>query len=350
MNELIINYAFLSQRVTGQQRYAHEISRRLELRPGVTIARPSGRLSNNRFSSWAWAQRPRLSTKPNQYLLSLTSRSPLSFPRHVVTIHDLFVLQHPEWYSQSYVATHKPILRRQLDRARAFVAVSESTYNELAEYRGTPANIALAPNGVDSGVFGAAAVSDNHRNAVLKKRDITPGHYLLTVGSLDPRKNLARLAQAYGRLSARTRQELPLVVVGGDSGVFRREQVTWPVGTILTGYVDDAELGILYRNARAAVLPSLAEGFGLPVVEAMSNEVPVLMSDIPVFRWVYGSGATYFDPRDVESLHDALENAACHRGLGTAEELAAKAREVRERFSWDHSADSVYELVQSLEG
>jgi glycosyltransferase involved in cell wall biosynthesis len=185
---------------------------------------------------------------------------------------------------------------------------------------------------------------------VLHRWNLQADRYLLAVGSIDPRKNLSRLAAAYGRLSEKLRRELPLVIVGGGSDVFRQQFVAWPTGAVLTGYLRDAELSDLYRHARAVVMPSLAEGFGLPVVEAASAGVPLLLSDIPAFRWVYGEGAKYFDPLDVDSIASTLEQVVNAGPFVTPEELIAKAREVRERFPWRGSADRIYEFVQSLEG
>jgi glycosyltransferase involved in cell wall biosynthesis len=324
---VLINQSYRQQRITGQQRYATEITRRLKCRPDFAEIGPSRFWSHSSLRVWAWLQLVLPLTAARAIVLSMTSRAPLWHRRHVLVVHDLFVLTNPEWFSRRYVWTHAPLLRAQLRRAAAVVAVSEPVAKQVAPLcHGT---IVVAPNA-------ASAVFEQDRSdlaadlAAVRTRGLEPGRYFLTVGSQDPRKNLALLAQAYGLLTDDERGRHPLAVVGGGSAVFRTEQIGWPVGTVNAGYVDDDELRQLYRGARAVVFVSRAEGFGLPLVEAAAAGARrFVVSDISVFRWICGDGASYVDPASASSIAAGLR-ASLRRS--TEQEIDL------DRFSWDASA------------
>lgn len=327
---IVINTAWRGQRVTGQQRYASELSSRLLTREGVT-ARPRV-VPNNRLAAWGTVQLLMLARSRGETLVTLTSRGPLWHPRHVVTIHDHFVLTNPEWYTASYVSTHAPILKAQIAGARGLVFVSEATKQRHHELFGADKPSVVAPNGVHPPRDVRPYVPEDGRS------------YLLAVASLDPRKNLSALLQAYAALPATLRARCPLLLAGGQSeAIFKGDVLGLDHidGVRRLGYVDDDTLWSLYRGARALLLPSLDEGFGLPLVEAAAMGTPLVISDIPVFRWIAGDTATYFDPRDVESIREALARAITNDHLPLLEQAA-------DRFSWDGSAERVWEFLQEL--
>ncbi|MFW2513781.1 glycosyltransferase family 4 protein [Demequina sp. SO4-13] len=324
MTDVMVNGAFRGQRVTGQQRYATEIADRLLSLPGIEEAQPSGRWSGTSAREWAWtlARLPGLAR--GSTLVSLTSRAPLG-TRQVLAVHDLFVLTHPQWYSRRYVATHAPALRAQIKAAHAVVAVSEPAAAQIEAHFGV--DVVVAPNAPSQVFLDGGHTGD----AVLDRIKVAAGNYLLAVGSLDPRKNLARLAAAYGRLTAAERADTPLVVVGAGAGIYRSADFDWPDGMIGAGYVSDDELVTLYRESTAVVFPSLAEGFGLPLVEAAAAGARALViSDIPVFRWICGEGAEYVDPRSEDSILHGLR--AGIEGHSPAIDIDGT------RFDWDASA------------
>ncbi len=324
---VFVNEAYRPQRVSGQQRYAREISDRLPV-DFVRVA-PGKFWARSKHLTWLWVQLVLPLRTWSGVLLSMTARAPLWHPRAVLIVHDLFPLDHPEWFSRSFHLTHAPLLRFQLATCRVLVAVSEPVAQQLRSRR-KRGRVFVAPN-APSPVF--AAPSDGASDAV-EKWSLTPGTYLVTVGNLEPRKNLARLAQAYATLSEEQRQNLPLVVVGGGAEVFRSVDVQWPKETILTGYVTDEELTRLYAGAKAVVFPSLAEGFGLPIVEASyAGTRSFVLSDIEVFRWICGDAAHYVDPESVESIAAGLLAAAAGRLPRTGFRT--------DRFTWEASARTI---------
>lgn len=333
---VLINQSYRMQRITGQQRYATEIADRLADQGGFDPIAPQGFWARSTLRVWLWLQVVLPVQAGGATVLSMTSRAPFWRRRHVLVIHDLFVLTNPEWFSRRYVWTHAPLLRAQIRSAAAIVAVSRPVADQVAEHY--PGPIVVAPNAPSAVFLDEPKGSDPVDQDALADRGLTADEYFLTVGSLDPRKNLPRLAQAYAALSDQERADHPLVIVGGGSGVFRSEDIAWPPGTVDAGYVSDTELRALYSGARAVVFVSWAEGFGLPLVEsAAAGARGLVISDIPVFRWICGDAAHYVDPSSPASITAGLR-AAIHSPVPHHIDL--------DRFSWDTSAEIVGQVCE----
>jgi glycosyltransferase involved in cell wall biosynthesis len=238
----------------------------------------------------------------------------------VVTVHDLAVLRAPDAFPRWHKLYGRTGLRRVLRRADAVVAVSAFTKAEVEDLAGVPAErIQVVPNGVD-----AVFVPD------LSDAEEPRGDYVLAVGTLEPRKNLARAVEA-ARLAG---VELRVVGARGWGGV---DVPGW------VGEIPDAELAALYRGARCIVYPSLYEGFGLPVLEAMASGTPVVTSKGTAMEEIAGGAAVLVDPLDAEAIADGIaEAAARHDEL--VELGLARARE----FTWDAAADATERLWRDL--
>lgn len=345
MRRIVLNQFFSSQKITGQQRYATELSAAIHrLRPARNIEIPAV-YRGKRSAEWLWSVSRVHRLAADEYLLSFTSRAPVRQKRHILTVHDLFVLSNPEWFSKAYVRTHAPLLKAQLASCVGCIAVSQPTLESLDDFLPAKTPRVLAPNGI-APIFATDSEPESNVQEILDRFELQPQKYLLTVGSQDPRKNFSRLVAAYTLLPVELRMEFPLVIVGGNNKSFATldRQTTSQVRQV--GYVDDRELSVMYRQAKGVVFPSLAEGFGLPVVEAAANVAPLALSDLPVFRWIYGLGAHYFDPLDIFDICGALEELV--GASAPTEMLKAKREYVFERFSWDGSAQAVIDLVDSL--
>ena len=325
--KVLINESYWTQRVTGQQRYATEIARRLESASCVPL-RPTGFWSGSTLRVWAWVQLVLPVVAGRSLVVSMTSRAPFWRRRHVLVVHDLFVLTNPEWYSRRYIWTHAPLLRAQIRSAAVVVAVSQPVADQLALLRSGP--VVVAPN-APSEVFRRSA--DGAHDEALTSRGLVAGTYFFAVGNRDPRKNLARLIEAYGQLSTEERRAHPLLVAGGGASIYRSEKLTWPDGAVDAGYVTDEELAQLYRGARSVVFVSKAEGFGLPIVEAAAAGArSLLLSDIDVFRWICGPHARYVDPSSTTDIRDGLRAEIDHPQPQVLN---------LERFDWDVSASVI---------
>lgn len=256
--------------------------------------------------------------------------------RRVVTIHDLSFWNHPEWFPPE-AASLKVRFVRSLQIADAIITGSESIKDELChEFGISRTMVHVVYHGVDHELFTVANAGDSDEMSVLTG---AARPYILCVGSLEPRKNLLRLLEAYSALKPSDREQCHLVIAGG--GGWRQEQIRNAASRLgscvsCVGYVDRRALASLYRHAALFVYPSLYEGFGLPPLEAMACGAPVLLSDIPVFREIFGTSALFCDPMRVESITQALESALA--SPGRLEVMRKRGVALAQGFSWSKSA------------
>jgi glycosyltransferase involved in cell wall biosynthesis len=358
----------------GWGRYAADLLAALRRRDDVRMDAHAG---GGRLPEIAWEQvgwparllgdRPDLLHAPNCFL-------PLARPcPGVVTVHDLAFETHPDDFAPRTGWKYRTFTRRAVASAEAVICVSRATADDVLErYGADPARIHVVPNGPSlplgtdgdgarrpgaGGVVRSVADGSGRAGAGRAGRAAEGGPpsgldperpYLLAIGDLRAKKNLERLAEAW-RISGLPHR---LVIVGAGGGA--RDPAT-PEGRLaarlraagveLPGYLPDAELDALLRGAAALVHPSLFEGFGLVVLEAMARGVPVACSDVPSLRETAGGAAVLFDPLDVEALargiHEALDRAAVLGPAGVARAAA---------FSWDRAAEetvAVYRCVVS---
>jgi glycosyltransferase involved in cell wall biosynthesis len=247
-----------------------------------------------------------------------TFRGPVAtrVPR-VLTVHDLAILRAPEAFPRWHRFYGRAGLTHVLREADAIVAVSEFTRGETVELAGvSPDRVRVVPNGVDA-VFGP----DGQR---------AEGDYVLAVATLEPRKNLGRAVDAARELG----EELRVVGARGWGGV---DVEGW------VGEIPDAELAALYRGARCVVYPSLYEGFGLPVLEAMACGTPVVTSVGTAMEEVAGEAAILVDPLDVSAIAEGMRTA-----VGRRDELVPLGLERARSFTWQRAADDMVELWREL--
>jgi glycosyltransferase involved in cell wall biosynthesis len=247
-----------------------------------------------------------------------TFRGPISSPvPTVLTVHDLAILRFPDAFPRWHRLYGRAGLVRVLRAADAIVAVSEFTREETIALAGVPAErIHVVLNGVDSGF-----AADGPR---------AEGDYVLAVATLEPRKNLSRVVEA-ARIAG---VELRVVGARGWGGV---DVPGW------VGELPDAELAALYRGARCVLYPSLYEGFGLPVLEAMASGTPVVTSRGTAMEEVAGDAAVLVDPFDIGSIADGIAEATNRR-----DELVPLGLARARTFTWERAADTVSALWRHL--
>ncbi len=262
---------------------------------------------------------------------------PLRSIPSVLTVHDLIFRHLPKH--------HKPLNRWYLNvalplycrRATHVIAISECTRRDLIATYGLPSGqITVIHEAADP----AFSPQPAHRQAAVRDRYGLPERYILFVGTIEPRKNLKRLLRAFEVLYAERLTE-GLVVVGKRGwlyGDFFAELERSPVReeVVLPGYVPDADLPAVYAGAQALVFPSLYEGFGLPVLEAMACCTPVACSGTSSLPEVGGAGALYFDPQSEGSIVETVRQLLSDSDL--QDELAQRGLERAARFSWDRVA------------
>jgi glycosyltransferase involved in cell wall biosynthesis len=238
------------------------------------------------------------------------------------TIHDLVPIHYPEWVTARTRAMHTRKYANAAQSCGVIFANSAFTAADVSQTLGVPRErIVVAYPGI-----GEAFVAEGERS----ERGVP---YILTVATLEPRKNLSALVEAYALLGAR---ELELVVAGGQ-GWGERPMLARP-GVHALGRVSDAELGRLYRGAAVVVYPSRFEGFGMPIIEAMACGAPVVASDHPSLDEASGEAALRADPERPESFAEAIEQA-----LGRVDELRARGFAHARGFSWSSTGRTFLE-------
>ncbi len=251
----------------------------------------------------------------------------------VVTIHDLAFLRYPEAFPPRWRLLYRLGLRAAARRADAILVPSTSTARDIVEATAVPVQrVHVTPLAATADV----AAGDPER-VLARLRVAKP--FILFVGTLEPRKNLLTLVRAYRR-AARRGLEHALVLAGADGwglDELERELAAGGPGAIVrTGFVEAADLDALYRSADAFVYPSMYEGFGLPVLEAMTRGVPVVTSNASSLPEVAGDAAILVDPRSIDQLEDAIARVADDRELAARLSSAGVRRAAT--FSWNETA------------
>jgi glycosyltransferase involved in cell wall biosynthesis len=255
--------------------------------------------------------------------------APTSAP-HVVTIHDVAFVHTPERFSRH----GNRVMRAGLDRCRTADLVmcpSGSVLNDLTELGFDRDRIRVVPWGVDRVEVSSADIER------VRAAHGLPERFVLFVGTVEPRKNLSRLASAVARLD----QSVPLVVAGAVG--WGAAPVTGSSDCRFLGFVPDADLAPLYAAASAFAYPSLEEGFGLPILEAMSQGAPVVTSKGGATEEVAGGAAVLIDPLDVESIADGLTKV-----LSDPDQPSRRGRERAADLSWAAAAEATTSVYREV--
>lgn len=260
---------------------------------------------------------------------------PFNLPRHIrriTVIHDLTPLLFPHFHRWHSQMLQRLMLRRILKKTHLILAVSQHTYSDLARlFPFTKPKTVVLPPGCDS------FFRPDPSKAVLKKWRID-APYFLFVGTIEPRKNLILLLQAYHRFREQNKERILLVFAGGKGWKYRPfydelAQHPYRKDIHLAGYVDKQDLPALYTHALALVYPSLYEGFGLPVLEAMACGAVVICSNQSSLPEVGGAAALYFDPEDGAGLLSHMQ--AIVQDESPANKKKALSLQQAATFSWE---------------
>ncbi|WP_444933547.1 glycosyltransferase family 4 protein [Microbulbifer sp. JTAC008] len=283
------------------------------------------------FPIWARLDRIDIFWSPRHHLPILL---PLRTSK-VVTIHDLVWQRFPQTMSRLGLQLERLLMPPSLRIADKVIAVSGSTGDEiLNSFSYCKDKVVVIP---EAPFLDSLCERTGERD------------YFLFVGTLEPRKNLQRLLEAYGQYIEIVEEALPLKICGGKGwGGVKIEEVVERLGLSekveILGYVNDDLLPVLYRGARALLIPSLYEGFGLPIVEAFSQGTPVLTSNFGAMREVAGNAALLVDPLDIEGMAKALARFTIEQSLIVSLQKNALIR--LDEFSWDESAAQTLSVLE----
>jgi len=266
----------------------------------------------------------------------------------LLAVHDLAYRHVPEGVGALQLAFYRRYMPRFVRRADRLIAVSEATRADIVRSYSVPAEaIAVVPNGV-RGVFGRLTpkqVSD------AQTRFASGNPYFIYVGSVYPRKNVARLVRAFSRFKAETGLPHHLIVAGRiawQSEGYRQalEDIAFRDCIVETGYLSDADLALAIGGAKALAMVSLFEGFGVPIVEALQSGVPVLVSDRSSLPEVAGPGGLQVNPEDETAIAEALGRLATDAELRQV--LAKAGAEHIAKYTWEKSGAIVADVLNDL--
>ena len=275
----------------------------------------------------------------------------LNPPRHAkltATIHDLTCWLLPETHPRGNVVADRQFAGRILQRADGLIAVSEATRRDAVRILGLPEKrIRVIHHGVVEPFFRVTAAEAARARA---------GHglkrpYLFFVGTIEPRKNVDLLLNAYAGLGADLRDEFELVLAGPAGWAQKKTMARLaapPPGVRYLGYVGEGELPGLFAGAAAFVYPSLYEGFGFPVAQAMAAGTPVITSDVSALPEIAGGAALLVDPRSESELREALARLLTSPSLRG--ELAERGRGNAARFTWEECARRSLQFFRDVAG
>lgn len=328
---LVLNGRCLHRPVTGVERYALQLQAALA-RTGLPLRTITTRHAHG-IAGHAWEQLllpARL--RRGDLLIGPANTGPWSVRDQVLVVHDLAWHHHPQWFTGPFGAWYRWLIPALLPRVRGILTVSGTVAGELAgRFPRTAGRIHVVPPAAAAHPAPPAAP------------DAPP--FFLFVGPADPRKDVATFQRAFALLREQHPQARA-VVVGGAGRVFARPHHAPGPNESWTGRVDDAALRDLMRRATALVMPSLYEGFGLPVLEAMACGCPAITSDIAVFRDVYGEAVLRVPAGDAATLAHAMTRLADDPRLRTT--LVQRGAACRARFSLEAQDAALRRALEAL--
>lgn len=357
---IAINGKFTSQRLTGVQRVARELTAALSQQLRTQASSPLLLVPRDHRDSELPADTPRRVVPPlrgilweqlalpfaagSRTLLSLCNVGPLFRRRQVLMIHDAAVFDLPQGYSTKFRLWYRFAFALLKRNVRHILTVSTFSRGRIAARLGVPPErISVIPPGVDH--FDRLDSDDS----VLQRLNLSFDRFVLIVGSLAPGKNLARTLEAIALLE-REHPELTFVIVGGQNvkvfGSTLPQHASVVKRIVWAGYVSDGELKALYENAGCFVFPSLYEGFGLPPLEAMYCGCPVIASCEASLPEVCGDAALYCDAHDAADI--AAKIAALMGDVELRRTLRAQGRAHARQYRWEASASRLLRVLCQL--
>lgn len=359
MKKIVINGRFLTQSITGVQRFAFEFVKALDrlikandnfLNFEFVIMSPRNvtndlKLKNinilrvGRLKGHAWEQLELPFYSRGGLLINLCNTGPLLKRKQIVTIHDAAIYSKPEGFKKTFIYWYKILFKVLSFVAYRIVTVSEFSKKELVHYCKVKQNkIRVISEGWEH------IQRMNAEFDVFQKYNINPKKYILAVSSVNPNKNfegIVKAIESLGHIGA------DIVIAGGTNPkIFRFSNDSLPDIVKYIGYVTDEELKALYEQAAGFTYPSFYEGFGLPPLEAMACGCPVIVSNAASLPEVCGDAALYVDPYSPEDIAEKIQLLISDNKL--REELRRKGLERAKKFSWEKCAKEMIKVIEEV--
>jgi glycosyltransferase involved in cell wall biosynthesis len=358
--KIFINARFLSQPITGVQRYAIELVKSIDrmLENGdldrkaisFTLLTPHGSfnelgLKNIQYkkigflSGHMWEQIELPVYTFGNLLLNFCNTGPILKRQQVVTICDASVFAYPNGYSKSFRLWYQFLLPILGKVAGKIITISSFSKAELIRY------CKIAPEKIIPILLGVESLSDSVTDtSFLATHGLNNAPYVLAVSSMNPNKNFTGLASAITLLGD---VKFKVVIAGGaNSKVFGGRSASLPNFVTQVGYVSDDELKLLYKYAACFVYPSFYEGFGLPPLEAMAAGCPVIVSNAASLPEVCGDAALYCEPNNPSDIAEKIQRLMSDKSLRN--ELREKGFEHVKQFTWDKCAKETWAVIEKV--
>lgn len=351
---IVVNSRFLSQKLTGVQRYAIELCKRLKsiYADDIIFVCPSGILHKeiaNELGAkvigthtghiWEQWDLPRfLRNNGSPLLVNLSNTAPVLYRNKVTTIHDITYVRYPHTYSNSFVLVYRALIPLVIKTSKHIFTVSEFSKKEISDfYHVKEEKLSVVYN----------AASDMFR----KYEDNTLAEitYFMAVSSVKENKNFIRILEAFKRFSTYNKDAKLFIIGDIKSKKFKTVDVSNYIDNKhvkILGRVSDEDLIKYYSNAKAFVFPSLYEGFGIPPLEAQACGCPAICAKSSCLPEVFGDSVLYCNPLDVNSIFQDMKMLVENDSL--RESLIEKGYDNVSRYSWDKSARQMSEILKQL--
>lgn len=341
---LIVNARFLTQALTGVQRYAIEISKRLKkLDPTIIFVAPQNILHLDIAKEldvqiigtkigyfWEQIELPLyLQSIGSPLLFSPANMAPIFYKNKIVSIHDIAFVKHPHGFDWQFRLVYRLLIPMILKKSKKIITISQFSKKEIIDYYSLPPEkIAVIYNGIDEKFY-------HHPNTEHKEQ------YFLGVSSLDPRKNFKGLIEAFLKLN---HPSLILYIIGDQNNAFKNMDVMTDKRIKFLGRVSDEELIDYYSGALAFIYPSFYEGFGFPPLEAMACGAPVICSNTASLPEVGGDAVMYINPCDTNDIRDKMLMVIENEKL--RDEMIIKGYQQAMKFLWQDSVEKHLSIFQ----
>jgi len=270
----------------------------------------------------------------------------------IATIHDLACFKYPEFYLSETLAVHKRKNKQNISKADMIIAVSENTKNDTVEILNIPEEKIKVIHEAPSDIF-KTKPETKFLQQVKNKYGITK-RFILYVGTQEPRKNLLSLVEGYHRLDKTLKDEYDLVIAGRKDHpqdmhaalISKVDELGIQNNVIFTGHVAEEEVVALMYEAEMFIFPSLYEGFGLPVLEAMTCGTPVAASNVSSLPEVVGDAGITFNPKKIDSITDAMNQVLTDSKFKAI--LSEKGKKHAETFSWERAAVKTLDIYKEI--
>jgi glycosyltransferase involved in cell wall biosynthesis len=347
--KIYINARFLTQPITGVQRFATELSLRLkELDPSIVFVCPHNVIQHETFDKleakiigkrtghlWEQIDLPLfLKTNGSPLLVNLCNTAPAFYKNKIATLHDVIYIRYSQSCSLKFRLLYFLLIPKILKSSLTLITVSEFSKQEISSYFKYPfENIHVIYNAI------------NEQFKINKTRNKNAIPYLLAVSSINYHKNYSRTIEAFSNLCKSKNLNISLLVIGGSSSCFTKQSyiISQNVPIRFLGRVNDNELVKLYQSAKAFVFPSLYEGFGIPPLEAQSCGCPVIASKTTSMPEILGDSVIYFNPTDISEIQNTMDTIIANQQL--RDSLTTKGLSNVSRFSWEDSACKLYNVI-----